>query len=214
MDPVEKEQILQYARYHGLTNDKPSTDISDASFKLCPPGDISLDVLDPEAAPTLESLAAFDEIERLDLFADARGLFHSVLVKDAALPKDHWQQYHKMPKKQLKLETPLLSTDHDLDVRRFRRGMFIDLSERVQYPLVLLDEEADEGLNWPTELQTLPEKLDADAQNEKLDMTRDTLRYLKSVITAENDEASVGKAIEDDLTYKRVQLTLLHREVY
>ena len=49
----------------------------------------------------------------------------------------------------MKLELPMLSTDHELDMSEFAKSVIPDLINE-HLPLESLDEEADEGMSWPS----------------------------------------------------------------
>ena len=81
----------------------------------------------------------------------------------------------------IKQELPMLSTDHETDMREFAPSLIPDLANE-HLPLEMLDEEADEGLSWPSEYAALPDKyLDA-CRTEKLDVSLDLLDYMRGLL--------------------------------
>ena len=78
----------------------------------------------------------------------------------------------------MKIETPMLVTDHESDMRAFREPMVPDLANE-HLPLESLDEESDEGPTWPSACQELPDRYIQIAREERLELSIDALRYLQ-----------------------------------
>ena len=78
----------------------------------------------------------------------------------------------------MKIEIPILVTDHESDMRAFRELMVPDLANE-HLPLESLDEEADEGPTWPSACQELPDRYMQIAREERLELSIDVLRYLQ-----------------------------------
>lgn len=82
----------------------------------------------------------------------------------------------------IKQELPMLSTDHETDMREFAPPSIPDLVNE-HLPLELLDEEADEGLSWPPEYAALPDKYFDTCRTEKLDISLELLDYMRNLIS-------------------------------
>ena len=88
----------------------------------------------------------------------------------------------------MKLELPMLRTDHEADMQDFARPILPDLAHE-HLPLEIVDDEADEGLSWPSECATLPDRYQAKCKAEKLDVSPDILGYVRDVLY--HDRAAV-----------------------
>ena len=111
--------------------------------------------------------------------------------------------------KRIRLEEPLLKTDHERDCREFaRREEFEVELKDIKLPLDIVNEENGEGLSLPSKFWNLGDEIMENLKKEKIEVTRDTLEYLQNtlkIIWTEQDEKEVRKR---ELKYKRVSLAL------
>jgi hypothetical protein len=107
--------------------------------------------------------------------------------------------------KKLRLETPLLRTDHESDFRNFARWEISHFKDGC-LPWEPLDDEMDVGLEWPKRLKDLPVKLLRELESEKIEMQKDTLSYLQASIKGTWTAEDERKVWESATSYKRVRI--------
>ena len=109
----------------------------------------------------------------------------------------------------MKLELPLLMSDHEIDLHSFVRLMVPDLAKE-HLPLESLDEEADEGLSWPSRYAALQNVYSRKSTNEKMEVSSAVLSYLRSTLDYDN-EITKNALFEDvELPANKVQLLAPH----
>ena len=109
----------------------------------------------------------------------------------------------------MKLELPLLTSDHEIDMQRFVRVIIPDLANE-HLPLESLDEEADEGLSWPSRDAALPDVYSRKNTNEKLEVSPVLLSYMCNTLDY-GDGITKHLLFEDvELPAKKVQLLPLY----
>ncbi|EDN08443.1 predicted protein [Histoplasma mississippiense (nom. inval.)] len=94
----------------------------------------------------------------------------------------------------MKLEAPLLRTDHEIDMRMFRRRISLDFME-IDVPLEQLDDENDESLKFPSNFWSQPKQLWDVAQAERLSGVKDGLMLMQEI---KSQIAAPGKRDVDD----------------
>lgn len=205
----ERKQILRYARHHNLISSNPNQHEHDALLECFATGDQSISHDGLVGLPTLETLGlADDTIERLDLSADAREFLHTVLVTEAAFTDIDWRLHCGDHRQRLKLEPPLLITDHELDVRMFRKGAGVDVPVKESFSPVALDAENDAELARLAEIESSWNACNSQSTNEKLDVTCNAMMLLKEVLSPEDPQQSLDEAFRLELRHKRVELQL------
>jgi hypothetical protein len=107
--------------------------------------------------------------------------------------------------KKLKLELPLLRSDHEADCKEFGRkeGFEIKLKD-VKLPLEIVNIENGEGLQWPSHFRALGTKIAKELKQERISVSKDTVGYLSRKLTSvwtEEDEEDLWKR---EQSYKRV----------
>ena len=172
--PVQRlPSILRYARHHGLCYDHRGESV------LCKLNEVDLVDRSPEL-PELPNFAPPDyeptTDTKLKLNREASKLL-LLTIKQPQKPmwKDLLSDHRKLQK--LKVEQPLLMTDHQKDMKKFlpKRSLSI---EDIEFALEKLDEENDEGLCWPSSARELRTQWDYDRAHEKLQTSRATLLFL------------------------------------
>ena len=98
----------------------------------------------------------------------------------------------------MKLELPLLTSDHEIDMQRFVRVMIPDLANE-HLPLESLNEEADEGLSWPSRYTALPDIYSRKSTDEKLDVSPVVLSYMANTLDC-------GNGIPKHVLFENVEL--------
>ena len=82
---------------------------------------------------------------------------------------------------EMKLELPLLMSDHEIDMQSFVRVMVSDLANE-HLPLESLDEEADEGLSWPSKCTALTDIYSRKSTDERLDVSPVVLSHMANTL--------------------------------
>ncbi|KAI9792630.1 MAG: hypothetical protein M1833_001034 [Piccolia ochrophora] len=208
LDPETEEPTLdEYARFHGLVQNHRALD--PLSSDNLPPflEETSLDN-DEDAVFSGLSSDVVDVSERL--FCDKATA--CMLSKTIFAPPDadiiHCISTDHRHARKLKLEPPILHTDHELDIRNFGPHLEPDI-EHVNLPLQRVDEERDEGLTWPSSSYKLPRQYDAKVDAERLEVPKGALQPLQAVrndtFTVEDEEAVITAA----LSYKKRERQIL-----
>lgn len=197
--------VVQYARLHGLSvnhlaEPPPSSQIKELQEHIPKSltDDTALPQIDlPPHVNTQETLALDKRGAEL-LRAANNGLTTPEEREDIIL-----LLLDKRQTKKLRLEMPLLRTDHDSDIRSFAAWDNSHLKDGC-LPWEPLDDEMDVGLEWPKRLKDLPAKVMEELGSEKTEIQKDILIYLQATIkvclTAE-DERQVW---DSATSYKRV----------
>ncbi|TGO15353.1 hypothetical protein BTUL_0041g00380 [Botrytis tulipae] len=94
----------------------------------------------------------------------------------------------------LRIEMPILQSDHDFDVRGFaRRDGFEVRPQDIKLPLELLSIENNEGLGFPSDFYNFETETFETIANEKIEVTRNSMVYLhtalNTTLTIENEQA-------------------------
>ena len=202
---VEEEEptVLEYARGQGICIDY-TTDLPRlVQLQLSLKDAIDQDLRDPFEDELTNATTAAAELtkQRLTVTKDVALLLKSVLtlrepLTDGALITDGRQRILDM-----KQELPVLQTDAELDMLYFGTRIEPDFRDlRARLPSEHLDEENDEGFEWPAKYFAYPAQCDAKIKSEKLGVTRDVLMLLQSVMkddfTLEDDEKIKVETLE------------------
>lgn len=171
--------VAQYARDHGLTRDHLAINPLD----LLPLPDDSIVEQDNDNEWTIiKAAAASPPPERFVAVKEAS------VVLAATNPNQYegyqFEGYDVTPTyrdRNRKLELPLLRTDHEADMVTFVHKIEPNLANEF-IPAETVDDELDEGVGWPSYCQELPDKVYQDMQNEKLEVAKDVLGYMKAAL--------------------------------
>ena len=180
--------ILKYARFHGVASDHFAAD-PNSYLQFPSAGDMSTQFDDPNETTQVEdtrSLLAEKINEKLDI-GKCEALLLSSVISARFLPEstdsEHgWDSVlpDYLSGRRMKAELPILRTDHELNMLSFRAQISLDHID-LDLPLEFIDDEQDEGLEFPSYCQGLPGQMQERTANEKLDCTRETLRFLEGV---------------------------------
>jgi hypothetical protein len=185
----EPDTPLEYARYHGLCRDFQAD--HPLSSELIP---LPLDGLDRIAdefgdGSYLDALQA--EVhsslnERLDVDKEAAKFLMAIL---RTCKQDEHDQIRvdlaslelaTPGPRRLKLELPVLSGDHEVEIMSLRRRHGVRLTGKGIEPFQL-DDEKGEGLKFsPAEVDD-KHRLDGELQNEKLDVGKETVELFRQL---------------------------------
>lgn len=197
----------QYARLHGLSVDHlaeplPISHIA-ALREHIPEGltdDKSLPRIDLQVHVNTQETLALDKSAAELLHGANNGLTTPEELEDIIFPLLDTRQTKK-----LRLETPLLRTDHESDFRSFARWENSHFKDGC-LPWEPLDNEMDVGLEWPKRLRDLPAKLLKELESEKIEMQKHTLTYLQAIIKGNWTLEDDGIVWDSATSYKRVRV--------
>ena len=197
--------VVQYARLHGLSVDHlaeplPKSHI-EALRQHIPEGltdDTHLPSIDLQVHVNVQETLTIDKRAAEFLHGANNGLTTPEELEDIIFPLLDTRQTKK-----LRLETPLLRTDHESDFRSFARWENSHFKDGC-LPWEPLDDEMDVGLQWPKRLKDLPAKLLKELESEKIEMQKDTLFYLQATIKGNRTSEDDRKVWESATSYKRV----------
>ena len=192
--------MLEYARFYGLTRNYLE---DDPLQHLAAPHDIYPGLEDNDDLFQIRADAVKIPDERLTIDEDAASLLSSVLALAQQPPSRNGDDYEIDTRKvqRMKVEVPLLRTDPEVDLLHFAQKIVPDLANEF-LPLETVDEEADEGLDWPSWCHNLPEELTRKLKAEKLDVTNDALVALQEALTIHDGSDGIFEDVE--LPYTKV----------
>lgn len=185
--------LIQYARFHGLASDHLHEDIYGCFPLYSFPCDEDA-TLPQFEMPCLEKLPPEPKF-RLD--SKAKMLLASGLKPP---PAPHWSATlsdHRQVKS-LKLEQPVLKSDHEEEMKKIRCRKPHKIKPMDLLPIGLgEDEDEDESLAWPLHPRDIAASWDKKAAKEKLQTTRGVLKVLQDtlrpVYTPQMHEAIVAE---------------------
>ncbi|KAF2708876.1 hypothetical protein K504DRAFT_482355 [Pleomassaria siparia CBS 279.74] len=202
----DEPTILEYARFHGLCVDYTSEQPRVDDIAIPSSETLQTDLQDPPECPTTNPAIELTK-ERLTLNKEAALLLQAVhLLRPAPvdnetdkikLPLEDWRQSAK-----LKQEVPLLRTDHELDMKSFGNTDTPSFT-RLEIPLEVINVEKDEGLQWPAKYRDYPAQCDEKARAERLQVSKEDLRFLQGALTDSWTIADSERIKEEGLSYGR-----------
>lgn len=171
--------VLEYARFHRICRDYARNDPLDPRYLPQPPIFLLQDLTDPPGCSRVQHNEAPDTSERLEIDAAAVNVLKTVSALQTHRPTTEPYSNPRLVR-HLKVETPLLNTDHELDSIRFRKRDNLRLSD-VKLPIELTDDEKDEGLSWPSQCHGFSEQFYREIESDRLEVQKQALLYLQSV---------------------------------
>lgn len=195
--------LSEYARFYGLTTDHLNRDPL-AGFP------VTHDL--PERLEDDPELFRIDDANAKDIDLNEKlffgkqealvlGSIMETMPQDWDLDESSWLNPHRV--RNMKIEIPMLKTDHEGDMRAFRCLIMPDLANE-HLPLESLDDEADEGLTWPSSCQKLPYQYMLAAEKERLDVSIDELHYLQASLSLDSASEPPLPFEGNGLEYARV----------
>ncbi|KAL8821598.1 MAG: hypothetical protein Q9223_000387 [Gallowayella weberi] len=178
--PLEPS-VLEYARYYGLSRNHLEIDplalVPQPEEALLQPQDESEPLSQPLNAglttPPPERLTAVKEASTLLAVTDSIQ-YHGCELEDVDLIPIHRTR-------NLKIELPLLRSDHEADMLDFVHYIEPNLANEF-IPFEKVDDEQDEGLGWPSYCHDWPEMFFQKAQSEKMNVAKDVVLYLNATL--------------------------------
>ena len=201
----QEETILEYAEYHGLASNpfiNESLDGELASFQQL------LETLTIDDSALYQIPCSAFKFPELRLTLDKKA---ALLLRDANqefVDHDPWMDMAKAcrpARKHRKLDMPLLRTDPDTDLAAFKARVRQPIHpEDELLPEEPLDIEKDQGLAWPSRMQSLPAATMAELRKENLALTQVSMlcffNAIKDDWTIEDDR----NLLRQEHTYTRV----------
>ena len=181
-----KALLLEYARFYGISHDHTKVN----PLELFPPPNDLL--LKPDEEPewlTLDPGITTPPSERLVAVKAASVLLAALNPKQYESNTESFGPIPAHRIQNLKLEPPLLRSDHDMDMLSFVRRIDPNLAQEFIPPEVV-DDELDEGLGWPSSCLGLPDTYFQKAQDEKLQASKHVFAYIRDAL----DNRVEGKA--------------------
>ena len=199
MSQEEDPSILDYARFYGLISDH----LEPHPLRRIAARDTShsLELDDDDGLLPLNFPACGLSQERLTVDAGAAVMLSSIAALAKVPPGRDNEVINTHRIKDLKLELPLLRSDHEVDMLNFGHQVLPDL-EHEFLPLEAVNEEADEGLTWPSTCYQLPEKFANKSTSEKLCVSSNALAYLQETLNFHLDDHDGFEY--DDQAYRKV----------
>ncbi|KAJ4352299.1 uncharacterized protein N0V89_007647 [Didymosphaeria variabile] len=203
LDVIEHEPtVLEYARFHGLCSDFTKELPSYYNNFSLSDETLYLDLWDPNDSPSLTNPA--DELtkERLAVSKEAAMLLKSVHSLTQEPPSLLRIPDRRRRILSLKQELPILRTDNELDILAFGGTVEPSFTD-LKIPLEAIDEENDEGLDWPSDYAGYPKQCDERAKNEKLGVSRETLLYLQDAVRNSHSPEDSELIKREGLLYRK-----------
>jgi hypothetical protein len=199
LDPDDENwTTIEYARHYELTKKYDNHHISYSD--ICLPADDRCDWDSgfPSDANIMDSVSALMK-ERLAVSKEAAVLLRTMhelqqAPKSEEVAGDHYQRVRG-----LKQELPILKTDNELDMLSFGNPA-MPVLKGMSISSEALNEENDEGLEWPTKYLAYPAQYERQIKAEKLAVSREVLLYLQNALadrfTAEDAEELVEQSLQ------------------
>ena len=198
MSQEEEPSIIDYARFYGLISDHLEPHPLQGTAARDTFQSLELDD-DDGLSPSNLPVYGLPQ-ERLTVDAGAAAVLSSIVALAEVPPaRDDVIDTHRI--RNLKLELPLLRSDHEVDMFNFGPQIVPDL-EHEFLPLETVNEEADEGLTWPPTCYQFPEEFANKSTSEKLHVSSNALAYLQETLNLHLDDHDGFEY--DDLAYKKV----------
>ncbi|KAI4182160.1 MAG: hypothetical protein LQ348_004890, partial [Seirophora lacunosa] len=176
---AEEPSLLEYARYYGLSCDHLQVNPLEL---LPPPEDLSLESDEDSIWLHLHAGAASPPPDRLQAAKESSAFLAATDPKQyEGCEFEGFDPLPRFRRPNHKLELPLLRTDHEVDMLEFVRRTDPNLAEEF-FPFEKVKDELDEGLGWPSKCYALPEMLFQRVQNERIEVPKGVLEYMRSVL--------------------------------
>ncbi|OJD24747.1 hypothetical protein ACJ73_03888 [Blastomyces percursus] len=188
MSSPPEPSILEYARFHEIA----ISSIPNPLLLVSPViEDIDQSLRDISNHPSINLEDIHQEIqartqEKLDVNWASAPLLSSI-IKLSVDERPTGNQYEEIECptdshriRDMKMEAPVLRTDHEMDMRAFRRRISLDFTQ-IYVPLEHLDDENDESVNFPKSFWSQAEDLWHTAQGERLSCIKDGLLLMQGI---------------------------------
>lgn len=205
INEADETPVLQYARLKGLSRDHLAEQFPwrhIAALQARVPDQLTSDSELPQL--DLQSLTA-DLPTKERLFLTKEGA--QLLVATTIAEKDEdvlTPLLQSRRAKRMKLELPLLRTDHEQDCRQFAKTEgFEPRLGGIRLPEETVDDDKGEGFTIPSQYWDLGDSFMDNVREEKLIVSKETLTYIKGIYRDEWTDVD-QEALSLSLEYKRV----------
>ena len=174
-------------RCHGLTTNHYDEDPLHFTYIPPPPRSIHADLQDPHGVLNIGTIVSLNALnghnmhEKWDIDKQSAEFLASVIPLGGSNQlEEAWKISEPMRTRELKIEEAILSTDPELDLLKLKKRNVVTLSTHglEQFPL---DDQKDESLRWPDSRLSLPGETEWTIANEKFEVGRDTMAYIKEI---------------------------------
>ena len=205
MTEEDEPSLLEYARFHGLTIDHRS--INPLEYCSLETGLAEPELIEAEDSDLFEITAGQTEPphEKLTIGKDALALLSSVSKPQSLELDDQFLPPKTHRIQDLKMELPLLRTDHELDMLEYPHRLVPDLAHE-HLPFEKVEDEQDESLEWPSSYHKLPQEMDARCASEKLVISKDTIIFLQEALNHLGPDGKPPRFDDELKPYKRVRV--------
>jgi hypothetical protein len=203
---------VEYARLNGLARNHLTEPFPFSVFHRLQEN-IDDGLTDDAHLQQLDLLTDFSVSERLTVSKDGAQLIASVLYpeSDESIDTVVLSMLGSTELKKMRIELPLLRTDHGSDVKEFaRRDTFEPQLKDVRFPLEVLDSDRFEGLEFPSALWNLGAETMEELRKEKLLVTRESLQYIQNSIKDDWTDADEKELWRSTQEYVRVSERSFH----
>lgn len=201
---LDVDTPLEYARFHGLCRDYEMDHPLRSRLVPSPTPDARRGLEEPSNVQSWRcSEVVGEEIqesvanERWDIDKETAALLLEVLALEKQSGGDELEGVNGVEIRPLRLELPLLAGDHDFEMIALRRRNEVRLSGAGVEPFPL-DVEKNEGMAFSKAAIDDKHRLDQSLAGEKLDVSKEALKFLKEVsaLSAEGDVDYAAEAYE------------------
>jgi hypothetical protein len=202
-EPTPIEDIVAYARLQGITTDYTTEQLR--VFDLNTPSDDELhrDLWDPSDTSITNAINALTK-ERLTVNRDAALFLKAAHSLQEAPTTDPLASDRRKWMLSLKQELPVLKSDYELDLLNFGNASPPNF-KNLQIPSEILNEQNDEGFEWPTKYFTYPAQCDAQAKAEKIAVSREVLVHLQDAIRDAYIPEDSERLKAESMSYRQVR---------
>lgn len=195
-DRPDTDNPLEYARFYGLCRDYELEHPLQSQLVPLPPKEVFQDMEEPlnltswMRAENVEDQVRASLNERLDVDKETATFLLTILAAGKQNDGDELSDVKNAEFRPLRLELPVLARDHEVEMIALRRRNDVRLTGSRFEPFTL-DVEKDEGATFSKADVDNKHRLDRCLANEKLDISKETLEFLRDV---GND--SVGEEVD------------------
>ena len=199
---TSEPSLLKYARFYGLASNHLATESLES---LLNQEDFHPVEVDETGLPALALPDTHDVLTETKFrLSKKECVIFASSIRPPSAPC--WKDVLPHPRRiqKLKLEEPLLQTDHALDMGEFLQKESLDI-DMLEIPFAGIDEVKGEALSWPDEYLSLANEGDQEIRREKLHTTREVILRLQQTV---NDTCSpdMEAIYKEHLAYTKVSI--------
>ena len=196
---MSRPSVLEYARYHGLATDTQSENLLAQVDSHVVAGDASLDLLDDFR---VSSYPVIPTDSNLQVSREAFSLLSECMI---SLPSPDWKAVLQdcQPLSNLKVEMPMLISDHEKDMRWFKKR--VDLGKLIRDYQTIPESPINDSLpDLIEECKTYASSVHTQVRQERLELTSKVMETLADCISDSWTETETEEVIRKELKATRV----------